>query len=107
MKKNNNKALYIMWTLLKSNRKNKKWMIINPNIKKIHFGDSRFEDFTIHKDVKRRKAYLNRHASRENWGASGINTAGFWSRWLLWNKPTLKESIKDLKKRFNVKISFH
>jgi len=25
------------------------------------------------------------------------------ARWILWNKPTIKESIKDYKKRFNLK----
>jgi hypothetical protein len=34
------------------------------------------------------------------WGKSGIDTAGFWSRWLLWNKPTIKESYDDIKRRF-------
>jgi hypothetical protein len=29
---------------------------------------------------------------------------GFFSRWLLWNKPSLKASIKDTEKRFNIKI---
>jgi hypothetical protein len=33
----------------------------------------------------------------ENWSKSRIETAGFWSRWLLWNKSTIKESYKDIK----------
>ena len=28
---------------------------------KIHFGDSRYQDFTLHKDPERKKTYLSRH----------------------------------------------
>ena len=44
--------------------------------------------------------YINRHKNIENWTNSGINTAGFWFRWLLWKKPTIKASYEDIKKRF-------
>ena len=88
-----------MYKLERSTRKNKKFAING-----IHFGDSRYEDFTSHKDEKRKSNYLSRHAKRENWTKSGINTAGFWSRWILWNKPTLHKSIEDIEKRFNIKI---
>lgn len=77
-----------------------KFFIITSTGNKIHFGASGYEDFTTHKDKKRKELYINRHQKRENWGKSGINTAGFWSRWLLWNKPTLNESYKDIQKRF-------
>lgn len=90
--------------LVKSSNKNKKWAIIAPDGKTIHFGDSRYEDYTIHKDKKRKSNYEKRHKN-ENWRISGIKTAGFWSKWLLWNKPTLKESIKDIHERFNIKIT--
>ena len=38
-----------------SNNQNKKFTAIINNIKKIHFGDSRYQDFTITKDDKKRK----------------------------------------------------
>ena len=43
-----------------STRKNKKWMLKRPDGKYVHFGDSRYEDFTQHKDEERRKQYLAR-----------------------------------------------
>jgi len=43
-----------------STRKNKKYMILNDDNKYIHFGDSRYMDYTIHNDPERRKRYLNR-----------------------------------------------
>jgi hypothetical protein len=44
-----------------SNRKNKKYMILNPYTNKmVHFGDIRYEDLTRHLDPIRRENYLRR-----------------------------------------------
>ena len=43
-----------------STRKNKKYMIMNDDNKYIHFGDSRYQDFTKHQDLERLKSYLSR-----------------------------------------------
>lgn len=72
--------------------------------KNVDFGASGYSDYTKHHNPKRKENYISRHRKRENWTKSGIGTAGFWSRWLLWNKPSLSESISDIEKRFNVKI---
>lgn len=93
-----------MYKLKISNRKNKKYMIITPSNKKIHFGDSRYSDYTIHKDNWRKYGYIKRHRKRENWNYDGINTAGFWSRWILWNRPNFYDSIRDTMKKFKIKI---
>jgi hypothetical protein len=69
----------------------------------IHFGASEYSDFTKHKDNERKRRYLDRH-SDENWSRSGIDKPGFWSRWILWNKPTINESIEYTEKRFNIDI---
>jgi len=45
-------------------------------------------------------AYIRRHRAREVWTKSGIATPGFWSRWLLWNKPSLAASKHDMRDRF-------
>ena len=92
-----------MIKLSKSKRKNKKWTIIM-NEMLHHFGDSRYEDFTEHQNDKRKSSYLARHSVREDWTHTGVHTSGFWSRWLLWNKPSIKESIKDIEKRFDIKV---
>jgi len=77
----------------KSNIPNKKFTAIINN-KKINFGDNRYQDFTLHKDDKRKKAYLTRH-KHDNYN----NPTN-----LLWNKPTLKESIQATNKKYNVNI---
>jgi len=54
-----------------SNRKNKKYAIYDPNIKKlVHFGqmDPPMEDFTYHNDPQRRERYLKRASNiKGNW----------------------------------------
>jgi hypothetical protein len=80
-------------------------VIINKKI--IKFGNSKYEDYTIHKNLDRKKRYIDRHQKRENWTKSGLATRGFWSRWLLWNKPSIEKSIKDIEKKFNVKIIYY
>jgi len=68
--------------------------------KTVHFGASGYSDFLKHRDEERKKRYIDRHKARENW--SDPMTAGSLSRWILWNLPTLKASIADYKKRFNL-----
>lgn len=70
--------------------------------KTIRIGQRGADDFTKTKDEEQKKRYITRHKSNEEWTSSGLLTAGFYSRWLLWNKPTLSESIADVKKRFNL-----
>jgi hypothetical protein len=74
--------------------------------KTIHFGSKIpfYQDYTIHKDSERKERYIQRHRANEDWSKSGIDTPGFWSRWLLWSEPTLKESIKLIEDKFDVKI---
>ena len=86
----------------KSEKQGKKYYIITESNRKFYFGASGYSDFTIHKDEQRKQRYIDRHKNNENWSKSGIDTAGFWSRWLLWNKPTIKESYIDIKRRFNI-----
>jgi len=68
--------------------------------KNIKFGAFGFSDYTQHKDVKRKTLYEARHIVREDWTDPG--TAGFWSKWILWNKPTLEASLKDTIKQFKL-----
>ena len=83
-----------------SDKTNNKIMAVLDN-KKIHFGDSRYSDYTHHKDTDRKKAYLSRHKKDK---INNPNYAGFYSTNLLWNKPTLKESIKYTNEKYNLNI---
>ena len=77
-----------IYKLHRSSRKDKKYMI-KYNNKTIHFGSKGMSDYTIHRDDARRIRYLIRHKKNEKWTKSGILTAGFWSRWLLWEKTSI------------------
>ena len=93
--------------IMKSSNKKKKFDARIDGSKTISFGDSSYQDYTKHKDKDRKERYIDRHKKNENWNASGAKTAGFYSKHVLWNKPTLKASIDDINKRFkslNVKM---
>ena len=83
----------------KSSMAGKKYDAIIDGKKTVHFGAVGMSDFTLHKDPERKQRYIDRHKANENW--NDYTTPGFFSRWLLWNKPTLSESIRDLNLKHN------
>lgn len=70
--------------------------------KRVHFGlkDPKVGTFIDHGDKKLKEAYHSRH--KKDLSTNDPLRAGYLSYYLLWNKPTLKGSIKDYKKRFNL-----
>lgn len=88
--------------IFKSNLKNKRYMVVFEDRSVVHFGDDRYQNYTMHKDEGRKRLYIIRHEKNENW--KDIKTPGFWSRWILWNLPTLSQSIRDVEQRFGIKI---
>ena len=87
-------------TIQRSSRAGKKWMA-KVNNKTVHFGATGYEDFTTSTDEKRKASCLARHKTSEDWTLAGVDTAGFWARWLLWNKPSITASIRDINQRFS------
>ena len=73
---------------IKSNKKNKKLMVLNDNDIIVHFGDKRYEDFTQHKDKKRQENYCKRSAGIRAKGKLTKNdkeSANYYSRKFLWD----------------------
>lgn len=106
-----------MITLTKSPKKEKKYRVTFkskgtplsngvPLSKHVDFGQKGYSDYTIHKDRARMKRYIDRHSRMgENWSVvKGKYSAGFWSRWLLWSKPSLKAAISSVSKRLKTPI---
>jgi hypothetical protein len=71
-------------------------------VRSVDFGQRGASDYTLHKDDARMVRYLVRHhavfrsndlitarSEIEDWGLSGIYTAGFWSRWILWSATSI------------------
>jgi len=92
------KEVYI---LKKSDRKGKRFVIIMQGMKH-HFGSDIGKTFIDGRTEKEKQNWVARHKKDKNWDNkhSGI----FFSRYLLWTEPTLKEAIKKLEKLLDVKI---
>ena len=88
-----------------SKKSDKKFDATIDGKKTVSFGAKGYSDFTQHKDPARKQRYLNRHKARENW--NDPTTAGALSKHVLWNKPTIAASVKDMDKQFkNYKIKY-
>lgn len=88
-----------------SHKKEKKWDATftypDGHEKVVPFGARGMSDFTKHRDTQRRARYLKRHSGMgEHWNKP--DTPGALSRWVLWNKKTLRASVRDFKKRFKL-----
>jgi len=95
-----------------------KLLKVVPSVKKDKKYDAHFSDGTVthfgakgyqnyggvgkerHLDEDRKKAYIRRHKVNEDW--SNPKLPGTLSRFILWNKPSFRESVADYKKRFNL-----
>jgi hypothetical protein len=90
----------------KSTRAGKKMMAVfydeaKKKIKTTHFGASGYEDYTTHGEIQRKMNYIARHKEREDW--TDYMSSGSLSRFILWNKPTIKASIEDYMNRFRLR----
>ena len=78
----------------------------NGRTKTIHFGARGMMDYTKYYPKnpelakQKRDAYDARHKVNENW--NDPLTAGALSKHILWSEPTIEQSIKKFKKRFNL-----
>jgi len=89
-----------------SPKSEKKYRVTFEDGKSVDFGGKGYSDFTIHKDPERMRRYLARHSRMgETWNKTGIRTAGFWSRWLLWSRPSMSEAKKYMTKRFGIRFA--
>lgn len=85
VKKNAIKYLGKNVPLYYSTRSSKKYMVITPEGKKVHFGQQGYEDFTKHQDEKRRESYLARATKIKGTNATNKYSPNMLSINLLWN----------------------
>ena len=87
--------------LKKSTNPQKKYDVYVDN-KKISFGSTPYEDYTTHKDDKRRDSYIKRHGATQSW--TDIKKPQTWARYLLWEEKTIPKAINKMENKFNIKI---
>ena len=66
---------------------------------------------TQHHDEGRRQLYFNRHESRESQYYDARNpdnwyTKAFWAKWILWNLPSIHDSIAETEKAMGIHIKY-
>lgn len=86
----------------KSKNKNKRYdafyHIGDNKVRKTSFGSSKYQNYTIHKDKKRRDNYRKRH---KNDNIHDPTSPGALSWYLLWGDSTsLRENIKNYESNF-------
>ena len=116
--------------VIRSPDRKKKFRAILEDGRTVDFGASGYSDYTKHKTPSRMRSYVLRHGGRvpkrtiaerdptriqkmmldvntsdnEDWKISGIDGAGFWSRWYLWSQPDFDSVKKFMSKRFGIKF---
>lgn len=114
--------------IIKSPDRKKKFRAVLEDGRTVDFGARGYSDYTKHKNPSRMRSYVLRHGGQipkstiaekdpkkiqnrmlgvtlsdtENWKMSGINSAGFWSRWYLWSFPSFREVEKFMSKKFGL-----
>jgi hypothetical protein len=77
-------------------------MALFSNGKRVHFGDSRYEDYTQHHDKDRRHLYRLRHRKHVVNGKDPT-TPAFLSWYILWGESTsLNKNIKKYRDTFDL-----
>lgn len=104
-KKSNDKNKLKLLKINKSPIKTKKYRAYFNDGSHTDFGAKGYQNYggvgkERHLDEERKKRYIERHKRNENW--KNPKSAGSLSRYVLWNKKTLKASIADYKKRFKL-----
>ena len=84
------------------NEKNKRFKAYFTNGKTTKFGQSNPKQGTFidHKDKTLKRNYIKRHL--KDLDTNDYTRAGYLSMFLLWNKETLKESMKDYNRRIKI-----
>lgn len=83
--------------------KTKKWRATFKDGTHTDFGDPNYEDYTQHKDEKRRELYKQRH--KKDLETKNPRKAGFLSYYILWGPSTsIEENIRQYKRMFGDKL---
>ena len=98
-------------TKLKTGKKKYKAVVFNTETQRentITFGARGYGDYPqyvkelgVEEANKKKSAYIARHSKAgEDWTASGVDTAGFWSYHLLWSETTVEKALAKIKRKY-------
>jgi hypothetical protein len=76
-----NKGRQLGYQIYISTRKNKKYQVLRPDGKFVHFGLLPYEDYSFHHDDARRNRFRNRNW---RWADADPFSPAYLSYWLLW-----------------------
>lgn len=96
----NNVELLSIRKLKGDEKKYEAFFLDNGKQKVQKFGAEGMSDYTKHKNIDRRNSYISRHSRDLN--TRDPTRAGYLSMFILWNKPSLKDSIDDYKTRLKI-----
>ena len=88
--------------LKKSSKTGKKYDAVIDGKKTVSFGATGYSDFTKHKDEERKQRYIARHGATQTF--TNIQKPQTWARYILWEKKTIPEAVKNMEKKFNINI---
>lgn len=95
--------MFALLTKLKNDKHKYKVLLIDEiGHRQIKFGAEGYPDYTIGASDSQKKSYINRHKAREDW--SNPYSKGFWSKHVLWNMPTIEQSLKKITKDFGINV---
>ena len=88
----------------RSDKRTKKYMVVI-GTKTVHFGTRGQLDYTKTHDVNAKQAYIAKHPGLSSaTNKQMLNKPIFWERWILYNKPSKRESIRYLEHKLHIRI---
>tara|TARA_R110000803_G_scaffold206341_1_gene273548 strand:+ start:1429 stop:1737 length:309 start_codon:yes stop_codon:yes gene_type:complete len=100
------KLIYIKVSTNKNKKLMAKFERNNGSQVTTHFGSKGNKDYTIYYKQdpelakQKKESYIARHKVNEDW--NDPMSAGALAKHILWSEPTIEESIKKFKKKFNL-----
>ena len=88
----------------RSDKRTIKYMVVI-GTKTVYFGTRGQLDYTKTHDVHAKQTYIAKHPGLSSaTNKQMLNNPFFWERWILWNKPSKRESIRYLEHKLHIRI---
>lgn len=94
------KLLHVRSSERKGKKLVAKFLLDNGRFKTVNFGAKNSTTFAEGASDSKRLAYIARHKVNEDW--TNPLTAGALSRYVLWEKKSIRAGVADFKRRFKV-----